>query len=310
MTVSFTTVDSSTSATGKLTSCESHIKVCHRLIGYDFPWEMNRALELAVLKTFCVPRIAQILRKTGEFVHRPQKRYDDTSLILGNIMKWGYDSPRGQAAIAKMRHIHQQYDICNEDFLYVLSVLIYEPVRWNQCYGWRLFTKTEKQSLFQFWQAVGKQMGIRNIPPTFETFEHFNQTYEAAHFCYSPDNQIIGEAVLALMQSWLPSLLAPIVPFLVKATINAPMRDALGWSQPPQPVCWAVHQGLRWSRKGVRWLPRRRLAHFAVDTPNITYPHGYRLEDLGPDARGNAEAPSSPSRCPFLRMQSFLKNRN
>ncbi|HEY9888323.1 MAG TPA: hypothetical protein V6D02_07975, partial [Candidatus Obscuribacterales bacterium] len=59
---------------------QDSVAICHRLAGYDFPWELNRALELAVLRTFCVPRISHLLRQTGEFIQRPQKRYDDTSL--------------------------------------------------------------------------------------------------------------------------------------------------------------------------------------------------------------------------------------
>ncbi|MEL6382224.1 MAG: oxygenase MpaB family protein [Cyanobacteria bacterium J06626_18] len=267
---------------------------------------MNRALELAVLRTFCVPRISSLLKQTGEFVHRSQKRYDDTGLILGNIMKWGYDSPQGQAAIATMNRIHRRHSIYNEDFLYVLSVLIYEPVRWNTRYGWRPFTGLEKQALFEFWHAVGQRMGISDIPPSYEAFEQFNQAYESQYFCYSPDNQMIGNAVVALMQSWLPKTAAPMVPTVVRALVDDRLRKALGWSQPPASVCWTLKHLLQWSRRGARWLPQRRHANFLVDTPNTTYPTGYDLATLGPQ-----EAPpqSGASRCPFMRMQSFFKAR-
>jgi hypothetical protein len=30
---------------------------CRDLVGLLFPWDMNRALELALLKTFCLPSI-------------------------------------------------------------------------------------------------------------------------------------------------------------------------------------------------------------------------------------------------------------
>jgi hypothetical protein len=33
--------------------------------------------------------------KTGEFIHRPQNSYDDTTIILTEMIKWGYDSERG-----------------------------------------------------------------------------------------------------------------------------------------------------------------------------------------------------------------------
>ena len=47
-----------------------------------FPWDRNRALELALLKTFCLPSIAGLLHQTGEFEQCPRKRYDATALML------------------------------------------------------------------------------------------------------------------------------------------------------------------------------------------------------------------------------------
>ena len=46
-----------------------------------------------------VPRIAALLDRTGEFAPRAQKRYDDTELILVEIVECGYDSERGPRAI-------------------------------------------------------------------------------------------------------------------------------------------------------------------------------------------------------------------
>ncbi|MEO1094015.1 MAG: oxygenase MpaB family protein [Cyanobacteria bacterium J06638_28] len=290
-----------------LTDKTNAAAICHRMIGYDFPWEINRALELAVLRTFCVPRISQLLHNTGEFVHRPQKRYDDTSLILGNIMKWGYDSPRGEAAIAQMNRIHQRYAIHNQDFLYVLSVLIYEPVRWNQRFGWRPFTSVEKQALFNFWRVVGERMAIEDIPATYKAFQAFNQAYEAEHFCYHPSNQVIGNAVVNLMQSWFPAIMTPLIPWGVKAVVDEPMRQALGWSQPPQILTQAICWSLRKMRQTLRWLPRRRQSAFKVDEPNQTYPVEYDIGQLGP-AHTASERPAT--RCPFARMQSLLGSRH
>ncbi|WP_413405000.1 MULTISPECIES: hypothetical protein [unclassified Synechococcus] len=40
-------------------------------MGLLLPWDMNRALELALLKTFCLPSISGLLHKTSEFEQRP-----------------------------------------------------------------------------------------------------------------------------------------------------------------------------------------------------------------------------------------------
>jgi hypothetical protein len=290
-----------------------HVAICHHLIGYDFPWEINRALELALLRTFCVPRISAILQRTGEFTHHPQKRYDDTGLILGNIIKWGYDSPQGQAAIAQMNKIHRRYAIDNADFLYVLSVMIYEPVRWNQQYGWRRFTETERQALFYFWQTVGERMHIQAIPETYEAFEAFKHTYEAENFHYSPSNAAIGEAVIALMQAWLPRVAQPIIRPLVNVMVDDPMRRALGWDAPSPAFSWTVRQFLKGRRRLLQCLPAIQRARFAIDRPSQSYPDGYQIEHLGASETTSEttsetlDAVPKASRCPFLKMQQFLK---
>lgn len=48
-----------------------------------------------------------------------------------------------------------------QDFLYVLSVFIYEPVRWHDRCGWRPLTGQEKLALFNQWVDVGIKMGIK-----------------------------------------------------------------------------------------------------------------------------------------------------
>ena len=66
-----------------------------------------------------------------EFEARAQKRYDDTDLVVGEIVEHGFDSERGVRAIARMNAIHARFAIANEDMLYVLSTFVFEPIRWN-----------------------------------------------------------------------------------------------------------------------------------------------------------------------------------
>ena len=57
------------------------------LQAYEFPWDYKRALEFALFRTYAVPSISGLLAKTGEFLTRPRKRYDDTELILYEIAR-------------------------------------------------------------------------------------------------------------------------------------------------------------------------------------------------------------------------------
>ncbi|MFN6068626.1 MAG: DUF2236 domain-containing protein, partial [Pseudanabaena sp.] len=67
-----------------------------------FPWDIERALEFALFRTYAIPAISRLLAKTGELIKRPRKRYDDTELIMSEIVEHGYDSDRGQRALRRM----------------------------------------------------------------------------------------------------------------------------------------------------------------------------------------------------------------
>ena len=140
------------------------IAICRHLAGVLFPWDITRALELALLKTFCVPSIAGLLDRTGEFEKRPRKRYDDTGLMVAELLRHGPDSAAGSAVIARMNRIHGHYAIGNDDFLYVLSTFVAEPIRWLERYSWRPLSAIEQQALYRFWRRVGQRMGLVTIP--------------------------------------------------------------------------------------------------------------------------------------------------
>lgn len=46
---------------------------------YEFPWEYVQGTSVAFLRDFAVPSISALLDRTGQFEHRGQKRYDDTT---------------------------------------------------------------------------------------------------------------------------------------------------------------------------------------------------------------------------------------
>ena len=88
-----------------------------------------------MFRTFCVPSISALLDQTGEFRRATQKRYDDTDIIVSELLEYGYLSDRGRIALRRLNRLHGRFAISNEDFLYVLSTFIYEPIRWNLRFG-------------------------------------------------------------------------------------------------------------------------------------------------------------------------------
>ena len=259
-----------------------HCQICHLLAGYEFPWDVIRSLELAMLKTYCVPSISQLLDRTGEFHYHTQKRYDDTGLLVAEIMKWGYTSDRGRESIRRMNVIHGHYGISNEDFLYVLSTFIYEPIRWNERFGWRLFSETEKLAIFYFWQAVGNQMQIDNIPSSYEEFARYNQNYERQNFVYADSNHRVGESTVKLFLSWFPAVSRPLLKPVVLGMFDKRTINAFGYPHPSAFVRSLVENSLKLRGRIAKWLLPRRKADFYTDSKLRSYPHGYTLNDLGP----------------------------
>ena len=259
-----------------------HCQICHLLAGYEFPWDITRSLELAMLKTYCVPSISQLLDRTGEFNHHTQKRYDDTGLLVAEILKWGYDSERGQESIRRMNAIHGHYPIDNEDFLYVLSTFIYEPIRWNKRFGWRLFCQTEKLAIFYFWQAIGKKMHIHDIPSTYDEFAQYNQDYEQQNFIYSDSNRRVGESTINLFLCWFPALIRPLLKPCVQGMFDELTLTAFGYSNPSAFVRNLVENSLKLRGYISKWLLPRKQPDFYTDSKLRSYPHGYELNDLGP----------------------------
>ncbi len=274
----------------QLDPVQDHCEICHLITGYEFPWDTTRSalpvpfgqsLEVALMRTFCVPSISALLDKTGEFRHRPQKRYDDTGLITSEIMKWGYKSDRGIQAIERMNAIHGRFKISNEDFLYVLSTFIYEPIRWNARFGWRPMCEQERLASFYFWREVGKRMHIQDIPETYEEFERYNLDYEHQHFRYSDANRRTGESTRDLFLSWFPGILRPILKPSVNALLDDTMLEAFGFSPSPMAMRWGVAACLKLRARVLRLLPPRNQPDFFTDSPVRSYPNGYDISELG-----------------------------
>ena len=266
----------------QLDPVQDHCEIYHLMSGYEFPWEIMRSLEVALMRTFCIPSISALLDKTGEFKLRPQKRYDDTGLLTAEIVKWGYESERGTQAIERMNAIHGRFKISHEDFLYVLSTFIYEPIRWNTRFSWRSMCEQERLASFYFWREVGKRMHIQDIPETYQELERYNLDYERQHFRYSDTNRRIGEATRDLFLSWFPSFLRPLLKPFVYAMLDERMRDAFGFPHPPQFFTWIATTSLKMRGQLLRLFPPRKQPSFFTDSHPLSYPNGYQLTDLGP----------------------------
>jgi hypothetical protein len=257
-------------------------QIARDLARVAFPWDTTRALELALFRTFASPRIGGLLHATGEFEARSQKRYDDTDLIVSEIVEHGYDSDRGRRAIARMNAIHGRFKIANDDFLYVLSTFVLEPIRWNARFGWRTMTEPERLAWFWFWREVGQRMGIAGIPESCDALVRFIVAYERDAFRFTEANQRVAIATREMFAHWFPAPLRPLVRRSIHALLDPPLLVAFGLEPASPWLKRATAAALRMRGRALSWLPKRRRAQLRTEIPRADYPNGYRIESLGP----------------------------
>jgi hypothetical protein len=257
---------------------------------------MNQALSFALFRTYAVPSIGGLLARTGEFTERTQKRYDDTVLILDAVLEHGPTSDEGRTAIRRMNRMHRAHGVGNEDLRYVLATFVVMPIRWIDAYGWRRLTEVERIASAEYYRDLGRRMGIRDIPPTWQAFARCLDAYERAHFGFDAGAREVAESTLALLATFPPNhrLPRPLVRRISLAVMDAPLLDAFRFRR-PGPVFRALVRGaLRARGRVVRLLPPRRSPFFARQLPQIrSYPGGYDVAGLGTFPHG---CPAPPPR--------------
>ncbi|WP_432143747.1 oxygenase MpaB family protein [Streptomyces sp. bgisy084] len=269
------------------------LRIYRIIANHEFPWDITRALELALYRTYAVPSIGRLLAETAELTDRTQKRYDDTALLLDAVVEHGFDGEDGRTAIRRINQMHRSYDISNEDMRYVLCTFVVVPKRWLDEYGWRRLTAPEQHAVATYYRTLGRHMGITDLPQTYEDFEQCLDAYEEAHFGWDEGARRVSDATLDLMAGWYGPL-APVVRGASMALLDDSLLDAFRYERPKPAVQKAVRTALKLRAKAVRLLPPRRSPHYARQNPEIKgYPNGFRVAELGtfPTSRPTGTCP-------------------
>jgi hypothetical protein len=257
----------------------------YRLMGtYEFPWDMNQALSFALFRTYAVPSIGGLLARTGEFTARAQKRYDDTVLLLDAVLEHGPARGVGRTAVRRMNQMHRSYEISNDDLRYVLATFVVTPIRWLDDFGWRPMTEVERMASANYYRDLGRYMGIRGTPETWQAFARCLDAYEREHFGFDAGARDVAESTLALLATFPPNgrLPAAVVRRISLATMDGPLLDAFGFPHPSRALRALVRGGLKARGRVVRFLPPRSEPYFARQLPQIrSYPEGYTVSALG-----------------------------
>ncbi|GAB3479265.1 oxygenase MpaB family protein [Nocardiopsis coralliicola] len=254
------------------------------LTAHEFPWDMGQALGLALYRTYAVPSVGGLLGDTEEFTDRTQHRYDDTALILGAMMEHGFEPGRGRDALRRMNQMHRSYDISNEDYLYVLSTFVVMPVRWlnDWGFGWRRLSAHEVRANTNYYRSLGRHMGIKEIPETYEAFLKYFEDYEAEHFDFTQGGRDVSDATLELMLSFSPNWQRPLMRKFTMALMDDHLAEAFRYT--PASGFWkgAAKFALKSRARVVRLMPPRVEPRTEADNPNIkSYPDGFEPSRIG-----------------------------
>lgn len=268
----------------RLHPLRDHEEISRILVQHEFPWDINQALSFALFRTYAVPSIGRLLFETGEFTDRTQKRYDDTGLILDQVLCHGLSSREGRAAVRRMNQMHGMYDISNDDMRYVLSTFVVVPVRWLADHGWRAMSSAEVLASTEYYKNLGRHMNIAGIPDTWDDFARLMDDYEAANFGYDPGARAVADATLELMTTFPPNdrLPAARVKAFSFGLMDEPLLDAFRYPHPSPALRRAARASLKARARLLRLAPPRLAPLLLEDMPNIrSYPDGFRTEGLG-----------------------------
>jgi hypothetical protein len=253
-----------------------------RLAHIHFAWDINKALEFALLQTFAVPSISGLLDRTGEFSNRTLKRYDDTAILIREVLSGGLDSGRARRAFGRINDMHGRFRIANDDFLYVLSTFVFSPIDWLDRFGRRGMTDEEREAWFLYWREFGRRMGIASLPADIVAFRSFANKFEKERFAQAPSNRAVAQPTIDLLlnQYFVPPFFYPGGRAFVMALCPPHLVKALGYPAPSFALRFVAEGAMALRRRILQLLPHNSRPKF-IRFGTQTYPKGYTVEELG-----------------------------
>lgn len=261
------------------------VEIYRNITVYEFPWDFNQSLSLALFRTYAVPSIGRLLHETRQFEEDTQKRYDDTALLLEAPLVHGFDSEQGRAGIRRINQMHRMYDISNDDMRYVLSTFVVVPQRWLNDFGWRQLTDTELRASVNYYRTLGQHMAIQDIPETYDEFLHLMDDYEREHFAFDEGGRRVADATLELMKDFYPRPAHGVLDVFSRALMDRPLLEAFQYDDPGPRARQLSRAALALRARLLRHRPSRHRPSYVIDSPRIrSYPDGYDLTELGTHA--------------------------
>ena len=205
---------------------------------------------LALVRMMGVAHLVTALYGHSQLASQTAERLSRTRRTLLDLIVHGFDAPPGRAAVARLRAVHAHLPADAADFRYVLGTFFLEPLRWNAAHARVKLDEGEAAMLLAFWNRVGAEMAIPDLPATLDAWRREQAAYEAR--CLRPTPEGARLAALCLrdvVKLTVPAALRGPFRQLMLATMEDRVREVLALPRASAAARWAV-----------RWMRGRRTA--------------------------------------------------
>ncbi|MBD2759919.1 DUF2236 domain-containing protein [Yimella sp. cx-573] len=242
--------------------------------------ESFAAFQLAFLRPFAVPHMADRLVQAGFVTSEPELRAYRTGLQMYEVIEGGFTSPRARRVLAHINRAHRGRSIPPSDFGYVLNSFIVVPIRHIETFGWRRATEGERQLCVDFYRLLGARMAITELPSSYSEAADRFDAYESRHVRPSNSTRELGRLTLGVLQGRLPRQMQHLAPRLFATQLNDDrVAEALG--MPPSSVVARTLLRPALKLHGAQTAVRhRRRPFFTPGQPARLFPQGYSLDEI------------------------------
>ncbi|WP_431843354.1 oxygenase MpaB family protein [Calidifontibacter indicus] len=262
------------------TALESAVVGYRQLVQHSMSAEAFAAFQLAFLRPFAVPHMADLPLGAGQITADAELRAYRTGLQMYEIIAGGFDSQRARTVLSHINRAHAVHHIPSDDFDYVLDAFVVVPLRHMERWGWRRPTLVEQHATVEFYRALGRRLTIRDLPKTYREIERRFDAYEAANVRRSDSTAALGRLTLKVLQRRLPQVVRQHAPLLFSTQLGDDrVADALGMP-PASPTLQTLLRPALRAHGAITAVRHRRRPFFTPGQPARPFPQGYELHDL------------------------------
>ncbi|KAF0963601.1 oxygenase MpaB family protein [Rhodococcus sp. T7] len=192
------------------------------------------AYTVAFARQVAIPSISRVVYRkgTGDMMNDVRRRNDDTLLFFGEMLRHGHSSANGRSVIDRMEQIHARFGITDDDKLYTLGSLAFEPDRVVDHLGIDLFTENERLSRYHFWRCVGEYMGL-DVPGSRDAFLDWTLKYEDRYEYTDGGRALVDQLLLDWKDRWFPGPLRQHSDNVLLAMFDGKLRATHQLPDPP-----------------------------------------------------------------------------